>query len=98
MEAELLVLLMAFISKEVRWYPQTLHYMSQSEFPFFIRATQHKHFLRLAIITGIIDADALRDAVKAGQQRLQVNMWHDFVMLYNSFWNCMNMDKLDSIK
>jgi hypothetical protein len=98
MEAELLVLLMAFISEEVHWYPQTLHYMSLSEFPFFIRATQHKHFLKLAIITGIPNADALRDTVKAGYQRLQVDRWHDFVMLYNSFWNCMNMDKLDSIK
>ncbi len=97
MEAELLVLLMALISEDIRWYPQTLHYLSQSEFSFFIRATQHKHYLKLAIITGIPNVDDLRGAVKVGYQRLQVNMWHDF-MLYNSFWDCMNMDKLDSIK
>jgi hypothetical protein len=98
MEAELLVLLMAFIIPDARWYPQTLHYRSQSEFPFFIRATQHKHFLKLATITGITDADALREAVKAGHERLNVNTWHDFMMAFQSFWAAMNMDKLDSLK
>jgi hypothetical protein len=98
MEAELLVLLMAFVIEDVRWYPETLHYMSHSEFPFFIRATQHKHFLRLATITGIPSADALRDAAKAGYVRLGVDRWHDFGWLSDSFWNNMNMDSLDSIK
>ena len=56
------MLLMAFLSPDAEWYPQTLHYASRSEFPFFIRATQHKYFLKLATITGINDANALREA------------------------------------
>lgn len=97
-QAELVVFLMAALSPDIRWYPQTLLYASHSDFPFFVRATQHKHFLRLAVITGIKDADELREAVKAGLERLNVNQWYDFAMSSDSFWNRMNMDKLDSLK
>jgi len=97
-EAELVVLLMAFVSSDATWYPQTNLYGAESGFPFFIRATQHRHFLKLATITGIPDANVLRDAVKAGHERLAVNRWHDFHLVYSSFWDRMNMDKLDSIK
>jgi hypothetical protein len=97
-QAELLVFLMVLITSDVRWYPQTLFYASSSNFPFFVRATQHKHFLKLASITGISEADALRDAVKSGYERLGVNSWYDFAMSSDSFWNQMNMDKLDSLK
>jgi hypothetical protein len=97
-EAELLILLMAFLNPDVTWNPQTLHYSSYSrEFPFFIRATQHKHFLKLATITGISDANQLRKAVKEGQKRLDVSQWRDF-HFNNPFWSSMNMDKLDSLK
>jgi hypothetical protein len=98
MEAELLVLLMAFVTKDAMWYPQTLYYRSNTEFPFFIRATQHKYFLRLATITGINEVEALREAVKAGQKRLGVVTWNDFQMFCQSFWVSMNMDKLDTLK
>jgi len=97
-EAELLILLMAFLNPNCRWYPQTLHYSSYSrEFPFFIRAAQHKHFMKLAVITGISDANQLREAVKKGHKRLDVSRWHDF-HFDDSFWSSMNMDKLDSLK
>jgi TIR domain len=97
-EAELLVLLLALITSDVRWFPQTSYYNSQSDFPFFVRATQHRHFLKLATITGITDADALREAVKVGYKRLGVNQWPGFAMLNCSLWHCMNIDKLDSLK
>jgi hypothetical protein len=97
-EAELLILLMAFLTPDARWYPQTLHYSSYSrEFPFFIRATQHKHFLKLATITGISDANQLREAVREGHKRLGVSQWYNF-HFNDSFWSKMNMDKLDSLK
>lgn len=97
-EAELLILLMAFLNPNCRWYPQTLHYSSYSrEFPFFIRAAQHKHFMKLAVITGISDANQLREAVKKGHKRLDVSRWHDF-HFDDSFWSSMNMDKPDSLK
>lgn len=96
MEGELLILLMTLISPEARWYPQTLHYCSHHEFTFFERATQHKHFSKLSIITGIDDADRLREVAKSGYTRLGVDKWYDFG-LYGSFWGLMNMDHLDSM-
>ncbi len=98
-EAELLVLLMAFLIPNVRWYPQTLHYSSYGkEFLFFIRATRHKNFLKLAQITGINDVNQLREAVKEGHKRLGVDQWHDFHLQDRSFWSSMNMDNLDTLK
>jgi hypothetical protein len=95
-QAELLVLLMAFITEGTRWYPQTLHYSSRGGFPYFIRAAQHRNFLKLAEITGIQGADKLREAARAGQERLQVSQWHDF-WPNRSFWAMLNMDALDSL-
>ena len=68
-----------------------------SGFPFFIRAEQHKNFLKLAIITGIDNADILREKVKEGHNRLNVSQWHDF-HFHDSFWSSMNMENLDSLK
>jgi hypothetical protein len=97
MEAELLVLLMAFLTPSGWWYPQTLHYASyRRDFPFFIRATQHKHFERLATITGISDAEELRRAAKEGEKRLTEERWLNS-RFEQSFWSLMNMDKLDTL-
>jgi hypothetical protein len=97
-EAELLVLMMAFITPTARWYPRTLHYAQfNREFPFFLRATQHKNFKKLALITGIDDADKLRSAVKAGHERLEANTWHN-LHSHRDFWASMNMDNLDTLK
>ena len=97
-EAELLLLLMAFINPDADWYPQTLHYAGYTrEFLFFVRASQHKNFKKLAIITGIEDATALREAVKKGHERLNTKQWHNFGFRV-SFWEYFNMDKLDTIK
>lgn len=98
MQAELLTLLMSFITPDTRWYPQTLHYSSHgSGHPFFIRAAQHKSFAKLAIVTGIADADELRTKVKEGHERLNVSNWHNF-HFERSFWSSMNMDNLDTLK
>jgi hypothetical protein len=97
MQADLLVLLVAFITPGTQWFPQTLHYAGYTQdFPFFIRAGQHKNFKKLAMITGIDSADALRDAVKKGCERLQIGQWH--VFRFANFWNVLNMDNLDTIK
>ena len=37
-------------------------------------------------------------AVKAGHERLHVNMWHDFIFHVSSFGNHLNLDKLDTLK
>jgi hypothetical protein len=97
-EAELLVLLMAFITPDTRWYPQTLHYASHwEEFPFFLRAARHKDFQKLATITGITSTEELKAAVKQGHERLDVKGWYNF-HFDRTFWTSMNMDKLDTVK
>jgi len=98
MQAELLVLMMAFITDGSRWYPQTLHYSSRvGAFPFFVKAARHRDFKKLAKITGIGSGDELRAAVKAGHEKLGVNRWHDFWVSDRSFWGSMNMDGLDTL-
>ncbi len=99
MEAELLVVLMAFVSPSVsRWYPGTLLYARHVSFPFFVRAAQHRGFQRLAIITGFSDVELLRSAVSEGQKRLHVELWHDFWSAIQDFCQWLNLAKLDSIK
>lgn len=97
-QADLLILLFSFITPGTRWYPQTMYYSSFSkEFPFFLRASQNKNFRKLATITGIDDADKLREEVKKGHERLETNRWNNF-HFNRSFWESMNMDHLDTIK
>lgn len=96
-EADLLVLLMSLINPNSRWFPQTLYYASyrNGEFPLFLRATQHKWFLKLAIVTGIENADKLRALAKEGYERLGVQQWYNFH--FQNFMSLMNMDKLDTL-
>jgi hypothetical protein len=97
-QADLLTLLISFITADTRWYPQLMHYAGYAkEFPFFIRAAQHKNFQKLAIITGIGDANALRDAVAKGHERLEVGRWNNFHFERN-FGRAMNLENLDTIK
>lgn len=96
-QAELLVLMMAFI-KGCRWYPQTLHYSSHGGgFPFFVRAARHRDFQKLAKITGISSGDELRAAVKSGHEKLGVERWNNFWPSDRSFWRSMNADALDTL-
>jgi hypothetical protein len=97
-QAELLTLLICFITPETRWYPSTLHYSGYgTTYPFFVRATQHKNFLKLAQITGINSVDTLREEVKKGHERLGVNNWYNF-HFDSTFWSSMNLDEMDSLK
>jgi hypothetical protein len=97
MQAELVVLMMAFITPDVRWYPQTLHYMGHgSTFPLFLRAAQSDYFKQLSTITGIESADALRAAVLEGHRRLHVEGWQ--TLAWNrSFSDAMNLNQLGTI-
>lgn len=97
-QADLLVLLMAFLIPGTFWYPQTLHYSSYGkEFPFFLRAAQGRHFKKLATITGVGSADALRQAVKEGLEKREVAHWPG-IGLRGNFLTLMNLDKLDTLK
>lgn len=97
-EAELLIFLLVLLTPGTEWYPGTLHYAQyRRPFPLFLRATQHKNFKKLSTVTGIDSADKLREAVKAGCERIGIQTWSDFRFLRN-FGDYMNLEKLDSIK
>lgn len=97
-EAELLVLMMAFITDDCWWYPQTLHYSSRSgAYPFFLRAARKRDFQKLSTVTGIARGEELRAEVRAGHERLEIDSWKKFWLTDRSFWNSMNMDHLDTL-
>ncbi len=47
-------------------------------------------------VTGITDANELREKVKEGHERLNVRKWYNF-HFNDNFWGSMNMDKLDTL-
>lgn len=97
LQAELLALLMAFVTPDVFWFPQTLHYVGHGvSFPFFIRSAQRKYFKNLAVVTGFDSADELRAAVQEGRNRLDTQRWSTF-RWDRSFASPMNLDKLDTV-
>jgi len=99
MEAELLIFLVPCLEERLRWHPRTLFYSGYGrKFPFFIRASQHKNFKKLAIVLGVRSADECRDKIKNALERLKSARWSDFSSHADvSFWDAANMDKLDTI-
>jgi hypothetical protein len=97
MEAELLVFLMSCLKGTGRWFPQTLYYASYSQvFPFFIRATQHKHFEKLSKITGLPVAAEYGRIYKEVQEKIGITRYEG--MHHINFWALLNLGKLDTIK
>ncbi|MDV5087084.1 SEFIR domain-containing protein [Vibrio diabolicus] len=95
-QAEALTLMMALLLG-VHWYPGTLHYAaSYQSMPFFVRATQHKHFANLATITDIATGEEMREKFKAALDASSLNRSGAFFRM--NFSTLMNLDKLDTIK
>ncbi|EGQ9843749.1 hypothetical protein FYU92_06630 [Vibrio cholerae] len=81
----------------IYWYPDTLHYASfYQSMPFFIKATQHKHFANLATVTGIATGDEMREKFKIALEASGFTRSGTFFRL--NFSTLMNLDKLDTIK
>ena len=96
MEAEAIVLLMSFLTPETYWYPGTLLYVPlMGQLPFFVRATRHKDFRKLAAITGTDDVAQIREAVARGQESPSSQGGRYGFRL--SFAHMMNVDKLDTL-
>ena len=97
MQAELLTTLVSVV-QGLYWYPQTVSYSPfHATYPFFIRAVQHRHFLHIALITGIDSADRLRSIVKDDLQELHASN-RSYRPFMNSYWSLMNMDRWDTPK
>ena len=98
MEAELVVLLMTLLTPGTDWYPGTLHYTRHMhKFPLFLKATRHREFQQLAVLTGLDSADELREAVRKGQSDRQEKLSGHFRPGGN-FLGMMNLDNLDTLK
>jgi hypothetical protein len=99
-EAELLSLIMSFLSPNpVFWFPQTFFYASYGageDFPFFMRATQHKHFAKLAIVTGVTDVGKLKETIRAAYEKF--NSSGNGYRFHLNILEAMNLEKLDTLQ
>jgi len=94
-EADLVAFLMGLVLPDTRWIPQTLYYAGYGQgFPFFLRATQKRHFTHLSAITDVPTGEALRAAARKGLERLNPAGWSNFP---SNAWTLMNMDQLDTL-
>ena len=92
-EADALILIATLLKKD-RWYPQTHYYWQWGRTaPFFVRAIQHKHFVKLGIILGIKTGDELRSAWEATDKSV-IQSIHSNV----SIAEFTHLSKLDTLK
>lgn len=97
MEAELLVFMAALVLRPGGWFPATITMVQHStRFPLFLKAANPLGFRRVAEVTGVRDAEALRREVRTGLEQCGVRQWGPFVMRGIDFWSLMNMGKLRS--
>ena len=95
-QAEAVTFLVAMLS-EVYWYPGTLHYISHHErLPVFVRAAQHKHFEKLAKVTGVESAIELKDRFMNALSQFGFTNSRQFFRL--DFKSLLNLDGLDRLK
>ena len=98
-EADLVTMFVSLTVPGARWPSQTIHYSPFEErYPFFIKATQHMHFRKLAILTGIEDVGTLRERVREGLDRAELD--RDYVPGIHArggYWSIFNMDGLDTV-
>jgi len=98
-EADLLALVMAALNGNSRWFPQTMFYMSYGKaLPFFLRASQHKHFKKLAVITGIENAGDLKSKIKSGIEQMGVARHPNSFRMNSSIEEALNLENWDTLK
>lgn len=96
-QADLVALMISFITPKTFWYPQMLLYAGHYEkYPLFTRAIQHRGFKNISIITGVSDSQLLAQKLREGEAERNTNRWHHFIF-NRDFLNQMNVSRLDSI-
>ncbi len=98
-EAECLVLLMACLTPNAHWIPGTLLYLSfERKVPFFLKATRHQDFKKLAIITGIEDAKELKNTAYKNLNRFNSHYMDSFQGYMDiNFTRFLNLENLDTL-
>lgn len=88
---------LAYLATAIRglwWYPQTHWYWGYgSTAQFFVRATQHRHFLKLATILGVPTGDELRKQFAEQKEKTAQSGWRG----RNSFESLINLQNLDTV-
>jgi hypothetical protein len=98
MQADLIATLMSLITNGRYWYPQTLYYANFSQkYPFFIRATQHKHFKKLLELTGYKNAETLKSAITENIERSKREYAVGGGFRGVSYPKVFNMDRWDTL-
>ena len=97
MEADLLSFLMGILEEKEfdrDWYPHTLFYARYAQaFPLFVRATHPRGFENLAEITGIRDANTIREAIRRAFERYRQMGGYQFPSI--DFGKALNLDNLN---
>ncbi len=94
-QADLLSSLISCIKPDTIWYPATLHLPgARTSHPFFVRAVQHKNFLKLATIAGVSISE-LKNKVKEGKPK---NLKSYCQKIGRSFEELVNMDAWDTME
>jgi len=98
LQAELLVLLMAFVTPSGWWYPGTLFYASyNTDFPLFARATRSKNFAPIRTIANVTDGNDLRNRVRDNGHNARLNKAPDvFTGMHRSYTELMHLEELDT--
>ena len=96
-EGDSLLLMISLINKDFIWRPHTLYYLRYHDygFPLFLNASDHKGFLKLAIIIGIDSADQLRMLIDEGFERSGIRHWDRFNHNFSEMWNLKNLDTIN---
>lgn len=90
MEAELLVLMMSFITG-VRWFPQTLYYAEfHARFNFFARLASTKKVEKIKCLTGYQDIEQLKLKIRHAHDSAR-HGWNEFYFV--NFMDLMNLQR-----
>jgi hypothetical protein len=101
MQMDLLLFFMSAIlgSEYGRWYPQTFVYAnSLTQFPFFQRASQHRHFEKLKIVLGLKSREEVLLKATEGFSKFEIRNWSDFAFSRITFQEALNLENLDKFK
>ena len=96
-ESDLLILFMSFINPNFHWYPHTLVYSRDVPSPFFLRATQHRGFEKLAKVTGIRSVEEMRQKALASIKESRIGKSEGLWMRSLSFTEIYKINELNTL-
>lgn len=97
-EADILCLAYSCCHEGIYWYAATTPYIAYNTVPdIFLRATQHKGFIKLKEALGVDSADDFRSRMQEKQQQ-HLAQNYGYGRGFASYKNLMNLDNIDTLK